>query len=158
MSCKEINHRKAWIGIVLLPICSVLSVGCAIPHVPSRIVYEDPVNYVRLEEDAEVLPEWPPGHHAHPITIAPEKVREILSGLKVQEHRTWPQQWMQGEAPLVPAFTDEELALLFGRISEALAEAKQRTSDLYLASRRHSPGELSRRVDSTFMGRNCTLF
>ena len=31
-------------------------------------------------------------------------------------------------------------------------------SDLYLASRRHSPGELSRRVDSTFMGRNCTLF
>ena len=146
MSCKEINHRKAWIGIVLLTICSVLSVGCAIPHVPSRIVYEDPVNYVRLEEDAEVLPEWPPGHHAHPITIAPEKVREILSGLKVQEHRTWPQQWMQGEAPLVPAFTDEELALLFGRISEALAEAKYNERVTFYLSQ---PQTFARRIITT---------
>jgi len=98
--------------------------GCAIPQVPSRTVYEDPVNYVRLEEDAGVLPEWTPGHHAHPAAMGPERVRAILSGLKIQEHRSAPQRWIQGEAPLVPAFTEEELALLSAQMAEALAQAK----------------------------------
>lgn len=47
--------------LTLSPI--ILLIGCAVPHIPSRIVYEDPVNYVRLEEDADVLAEWPPTHH-----------------------------------------------------------------------------------------------
>jgi hypothetical protein len=92
--------------------------------VPSRIVYEDPVNYVRLEEDAGVLPEWPPGHHSHPAVIAPERLRVILSGVRIQEHRIAPQRWLQGEAPLVPAFNEEELALLSVHLSEALAQAQ----------------------------------
>ena len=46
-------------------LCAVLLVtGCAIPMVPYRAVYEDPVNYVRLEVDDSVLPEWPPSAHA----------------------------------------------------------------------------------------------
>jgi hypothetical protein len=98
--------------------------GCAIPHVPSRIVYEDPVTYVRLEEDAAVLPEWSPGHHSHPNEMGTEKLRTILSGMKIQEHRVAPQRWLQGEAPLVPAFSDEELALLSAQIAEGLAQAK----------------------------------
>jgi hypothetical protein len=101
-----------------------LLAGCAIPHVPSRTVYEDPVNYVRLEEDAGVLPEWPPGHHSHPVVMEPEKLRVILSGLRIQEHRTVFQQWIQGEAPVVPAFTDEEIAWLSVQMARALAEAK----------------------------------
>jgi len=100
-----------------------LLAGCAIPHVPSRTVYEDPVNYVRLEEDAGVLSEWPPGHYSHPITMEPEKLRGVLSGLRVQEHRILPQQWFQGEAPVVAAFTDEEVAWLSVQMSKALAEA-----------------------------------
>ena len=102
----------------------VLVAGCAIPHVPSRTVYEDPVNYVRLEEDEGVLPEWPPGHHSHPVVMEPEKLRVILSGLRIQEHRIMPQQWVQGEAPVVPAFTDEEIAWLSIQMAKALAEAK----------------------------------
>ena len=102
----------------------ILLGGCAIPLVPSRTVYEDPVNYVRLEEDTGVLPEWPPGHHSHPVVMEPEKLRVILSGLRIQEHRILPQQWVQGEAPVVPAFTDEETAWLSVQMAKALAEAK----------------------------------
>lgn len=116
--------RNGMVSVVLIGFSFLLLlVGCAIPHVPSRAVYEDPVNYVRLEHDAEVLEEWPVSYHAHPVTMSPEKMRAILSGIQVREHRAPPQRWMQGEAPLVSAFTDEELTLLSVRMSEALAEA-----------------------------------
>ena len=36
----------------------LLLAGCAIPQVPSRTIYEDPVNYVRLEQESNYLPEW----------------------------------------------------------------------------------------------------
>lgn len=98
--------------------------ACAIPHVPARTVYEDPVNYVRLEEDPGVLPEWAPGHHSHPAVIGSERLRGILSGVRIQEHRIAIQRWIQGEAPLVPAFNDEELELLSVQVSEALGQAQ----------------------------------
>ena len=102
----------------------VLIAGCAIPHVPSRVVYEDPVNYVRLEEDKTVLPEWPQGHFSHPAVLEKERLRTILSSLRVQEHRIPPQRWLQGEAPLVPVFTDDELALLSSQLADGLAQAQ----------------------------------
>ncbi len=109
---------------IFLPLpFALLIFACAVPQVPSRTVYEDPVNYVRLEKDAGVLLEWPPGHHSHPAVMGHEKLRAILSGLKIQEHRIALQRWFQGEAPLVPAFTDEELALLSEQVHEALAQA-----------------------------------
>ncbi len=131
---------------LLLTLYSLLFLGCAAPHVPSRIIYEDPVNFVRLEEDSEVLPEWPPSHHAHPFTIDPEKMRTILSGLKVQEHWIALQRWMRGESPLVPAFTDEELALLSVRIAEALGEAKDNERVTFYLSQ---PQTLARRIITT---------
>jgi hypothetical protein len=97
--------------------------GCAIPHVPSRIVYEDPVNYVRLEEDAKVLPDWPQSHFSHPAIVSKGVLRAILSGLKVQEHRIAPLRWIQGEAPMEPVFKDDEVALLSSEMANALALA-----------------------------------
>ncbi|MFY4728491.1 hypothetical protein [Nitrospira sp. BLG_2] len=146
MSCKEINNSRSRMVAVLLMIYSALSVGCAAPHVPSRIIYEDPVNFVRLEEDSEVLPEWPPSHHSHPFMIEPEKLRTILSGLKVQEHWIALQRWIRGESPLVPAFTDEELDLLSVRISEALAEARNNERVTFYLSQ---PQTFSRRIITT---------
>ncbi len=106
-------------------LCALL-VGCAIPIVPYRSVYEDPVNYVRLEvDDSVLLPEWPPSAHAHPKAIRAEDVARILVGISVKEHRIWLQRWLQGEAPLIPAFRPEELALLSRQIAEAFAEAQQ---------------------------------
>ena len=102
----------------------VLFAGCAIPVLPYRTVYEDPVNYVRLEVDDAVLPEWPPSAHAHPKAMGAEEISRILSGISVKEHRVWLQRWLQGEAPLMPAFRPEELALLSRQIAEAIAVAK----------------------------------
>ncbi len=98
--------------------------GCAIPYVPYRTVYEDPVNYVRLEEDDAVLPEWPPGHHAHPKAFTVEQMSRLLKGMTVQEHRIWIQTWLQGDAPVVPAFKDDEVELLAPQLAEAFAAAK----------------------------------
>lgn len=142
------RHRKKMTvaSTLLLTLYSLLFLGCAAPHVPSRIIYEDPVNFVRLEEDSEVLPEWPPSHHAHPFTIDPEKMKTILSGLKVQEHWIALQRWMRGESPLVPAFTDEELALLSVQIAEALAEAKDNERVTFYLSQ---PQTLARRIITT---------
>ncbi len=98
--------------------------ACAIPIVPYRSVYEDPVNYVRLEMDDTVLPEWPPSAHAHPKAIRAEDLSRILGSISVKEHRIWLQKKLQGEAPLVPAFRPEELTLLSQQIAEALAEAR----------------------------------
>ena len=130
MSAESERRERSWLPKILtcLALSTQLSAlflltGCAIPHVPARIVYEDPVNYVRLEEDKRVLPEWPQGHFSHPSTIGAEKVRVMLSGLKVQEHRIAPQRWIQGEAPVVPAFNDEELTLLSTYVAEGLAKA-----------------------------------
>ena len=103
--------------------CLFLS-GCAIPMVPYRAVYEDPVNYVRLEPDETVLPEWSPSAHAHPNALRGEDVARILSGISVKEHRIWLQKWTQGEAPLIPAFHPGELALLSRQIAEAFALAQ----------------------------------
>jgi hypothetical protein len=108
----------------LTPYVVLFLVGCAIPQVPYRTVYEDPVNYVRLEVDDSVLPEWPPSAHTHPKAIGTEEVARLLSGISVQEHRIWLQKWLQGEAPLVPAFRTEELALLSLQIAEAFAQAR----------------------------------
>jgi hypothetical protein len=104
-------------------LCALL-VGCAIPLTPYRSVYEDPVNYVRLERDETVLPEWPPSAHAHPKAMRPEDVSRILSSISVKEYRVWLQKKLQGEAPLVPAFRPEEITLLSQQIAEAFAAAK----------------------------------
>jgi hypothetical protein len=114
---------KMCLASALASTCLFVS-GCAIPMVPYRAVYEDPVNYVRLERDETVLPEWPPSAHAHPKTMRAEDVARILGGISVKEHRIWLQKWLQGEAPLMPAFRPEELALLSQQLAEAFALAQ----------------------------------
>jgi hypothetical protein len=104
-------------------LCALLA-GCAIPVVPYRAVYEDPVNYVRLELDDSVLPEWPPSAHAHPRVIGAEDMAHILRSISVKEHRVWFQKWLQGEAPIMPVFHPKELVLLSKQIAEALALAR----------------------------------
>jgi hypothetical protein len=111
------------LAFLLLPFALLLT-ACAIPMVPYRAVYEDPVNYVRLEVDDAVLPEWPPSAHAHPKAMRAEDVARILGGISVKEHRIWLQKWLQGEAPLMPAFRPEELVLLSRQIAEAFALAQ----------------------------------
>ncbi|HKO31663.1 MAG TPA: hypothetical protein VJU54_11025 [Nitrospiraceae bacterium] len=114
---------KTCLASALASTCLIVS-GCAIPVVPYRSVYEDPVNYVRLEVDDSVLPEWLPSAHAHPKTMKAEDLAQILGNISVKEHRIWLQKWLQGEAPLMPAFRPEELTLLSQQIVEAFALAQ----------------------------------
>jgi len=114
---------KICLASALASTCLLL-LGCAIPQVPSRTIYEDPVNYVRVEIDDAVLSEWPPGHHTHPKAFSADQMVKLFKGMTAQEDRIWVQKWIQGEAPLEPVFTDDEVALLAPRVAEAFAEAK----------------------------------
>src|SRR5262245_66683098 len=107
------GRRISSIASCVMPLAQLLLwlviAGCAIPHVPYRTVYEDPVNYVRLELDDGVLPEWPPTAHAHPAALTADDVTRILNGMIVQEHRIWLQKWIQGEAPFEAVFLQNDI-------------------------------------------------
>ena len=105
-------------------IVAALLSGCAVPQVPSRVIYEDPVNFVRLEPDPFFLPEWPPSANSHPAMISPDLIAHILKGFRVREHRPWLLVKIMGEAPWEPAFREEEVALLAPKLAEALAQAR----------------------------------
>ncbi len=105
-------------------IVTLLVSACAIPQVPYRTTYEDPVNFVRIEPDPYVLPEWPPSAHTHPIQLGEAQLRRVLGGLIVQERRIVIQKTLFGLAPREAAFRSEELELLVPKINEALALAK----------------------------------
>ena len=140
--CKKRETNRSWVPRLIfysalstqLAALLLLS-ACAIPIVPYRSVYEDPVNYVRLEvDDSVLLPEWPPSAHAHPKAMRVEDIARILGAISVKEHRIWIQKWWQGEALLEPAFRPEQLALLSRQIAEALAEARPNERVTYYLS------------------------
>jgi len=114
-------------------LCALIA-GCAIPQVPSRTVYEDPVNFVRLELDANVLPEWPPGHFTHPAQLSHEQVQRLLMGLTVQEHQAAIQRWLSGDARRLPMFRDAEIAILVPQLVEALRLARENERVTYYLS------------------------
>ena len=91
---------------------------------PSRPVYEDPVNFVRLERDAYVLDEAPYTRHNHPFQIAAGDMERILRGISVKQRRIGPVVWLAGEAIPEQAFNEQELALLSSRLAEALSRAQ----------------------------------
>ncbi len=97
--------------------------ACAVPHVPSRIVYEDPTNFVRLESDHRVLAEHPETRHAHPAMIGTDDMTAILRGISVRDRRLKIHVWVSGEAAFEPAFTETEVELLAAKLADALAKA-----------------------------------
>lgn len=125
MSNTRYSGRLSLIALLLTLNALLGSFGCAIPHVPYRSVYEDPVNFVRLELDELVLPEWPPTAHNHPKAITADEMAHVLNGMMVQEHRIWLQKWIQGEAPLEPVFSPDEVTLLSQHLAQGLSEAKE---------------------------------
>lgn len=101
----------------------VMLTACAVPLVPSRIIYEDPTNFVRAELDHRVLPERPETRHTHPATVGAQEMAAILRGVKIRDHRLSLHVWISGEAEYEPAFTESEIDLLAPKLSAALAEA-----------------------------------
>lgn len=108
--------------------------ACAVPLVPSRIVYEDPTNFVREEADHRVLPDRPETRHTHPATVSADEMAVILKGIHVREHRLRMHVWISGEAGLEPAFTVAEIELLAPKLSDALAKATPQERVTYYLS------------------------
>ena len=103
-------------------LCAIL-VGCAIPQVPSHPIYEDPVNFVRLEKDARVLAEWPPSRHRHPAQVSAQDMAKVLRGFSVKVHRITLQRWFLGESVWEPVFREEEIQLLAPALAEGMRKA-----------------------------------
>ena len=97
--------------------------ACAVPHVPSRIVYEDPTNFVRVEADHRVLPDRPETRHSHPAMVGADDMTAILKGLHVRDRRLKIHVWISGEAASEPAFTETEIEMLATKLADALSKA-----------------------------------
>jgi hypothetical protein len=108
--------------------------ACAVPHVPSRTVYEDPTNFVRVEADHRVLPERPETRHAHPAMIETDDMAAILRGITVRDRRLKVHVWISGEAAFEPAFTEAEIELLAAKLADALAKATPEERATYYLS------------------------
>ena len=131
---KNVLRRTKRVVSLLLTLCSLLLVGCAVPQVPSRIVYEDPTNFVRMEMDHRVLPERPETEHTHPVTIGADELAVILKGIYVKDRRLRVHVWIAGEADMEPAFTEAEIELLASKLSDALAKATPQERVTYYLS------------------------
>jgi len=120
---RNARQEAAWsrlLSYCLLPVAYCLAVGCAVPHTLSRTIYEDPANFVRVENDPLVFSELPHTLHSHPASIPADQMAKILAGFKVREHRARLHLMIAGEAAKEPAFRDEEIRLLAPYLSEAL--------------------------------------
>jgi len=126
---KSKKHSAEKSGLATFALClvtfsSAVLTACAVPQVPARVVYEDPVNFVRLEPDPTALVELPETLHSHPLVISNDLMVEVLKGFAARDRRIFVQIWISGEAPLEPVFTEDEITLLAPRLVEALTRAK----------------------------------
>jgi hypothetical protein len=97
--------------------------ACAVPQIPSRTIYEDPANFVRVEKDPTVFGELSHTLHSHPVVLTPDQIALILRGFKIREHRVSLHVRIAGEAKKEPVFREAEVAFLAPRISDALKQA-----------------------------------
>lgn len=112
--------------------------GCATPPIPSRAVYEDPVNFIRLERDPDSHLQRPTSLHSHPARIKVEEMVHVLEGLQVRDHRFWLYALAMGQADWRPVFTKEEIALLAKHTTMALAKADATERVVYYLSKPQS--------------------
>jgi hypothetical protein len=137
LSKKPASKQLIFVFTLTLSLAATLLVlaGCEIPYVVSRVVYEDPINFVRLEPDPSVFEEIPGSKHSHPAAISPEEMAELLKGFSVREHRNRIQRLISGEAPLEPVFREEEIRLLAPKLSEALVQVEPHERVTFYLSR-----------------------
>lgn len=135
MRLRSKRGEGLWLRPLALTLASTfLLCSCAVPTIPARVVYEDPTNFVRLEPDPYVLPEFPQSQHNHPLAISPGKVAATLKGILVREYRNSIQILIWGDAPWEPVFRDEEIRLLAPKIAEAFNKAQPNERVTYYLS------------------------
>ncbi|WP_454061938.1 hypothetical protein [Candidatus Nitrospira salsa] len=106
--------------ILLGVLCCFLTGGCAAPQLYSRVVYEDPASFVRLELSPTAHSDEPETLHAHPTHLTEEQLTQIFKGLLIRETRSALLLLFMDQAPILPAFTEKEVAFLTQHIGKAL--------------------------------------
>src|SRR3712207_1687295 len=88
----EIHHTKSagagfrTVALCLLAVAAAMS-ACAVPTIPSRVIYETPTDFVRLEPDPYAFHEITQTLHSHPASLDADQMTRLLKGFLVQEHR-----------------------------------------------------------------------
>lgn len=113
----EGHYMHAWMVRALGVVIS-LGVGCTTDPTP-RAVYQDSATSVRIQVDRRAGP-----GHSHPAQISPDVIQHVLNGVRVQSRKALVPSIVTGEAPLVPAFSQEERIALAPHLSQALARAR----------------------------------
>lgn len=108
---------------------------------PPRAVYRDLSTAVELRAD----PQAGLGH-SHPVTITPEQMTRILSGVRVQKRGDPILSAVTGQPEVVPAFSAAEVQALAPHLSHALAMASPQ--ELVTFYRRYSDASLGLGITS----------
>jgi len=103
-------------------LCSFLLGGCAAPQLYSRVVYEDPASFVRLEFSPTAQSDEPETLHAHPADLTEEQLTQVFKGLLVRETRSVFLLLFMDQAPILPAFTEKEVLFLTKHVGKALRQ------------------------------------
>lgn len=104
------------------------------PTVPVHTMYEDPVNYVRLEFEPDAADDSSSAY-SHPVRLTERQMRKILEGLSVQERQAPLEGFFSGPPRKDPAFDADEIAFLAPRLVDALAEANPEEQVTFYLSR-----------------------
>ncbi len=95
-------------------------IACTSPPFYSYLIYENPTSFVRLEvapwTDSNIPHTW----NSHPASLSRYQIAQALRGLQVQERRSGPLRWFQGEAQPEPVFREEEIEFLIPKLQEGL--------------------------------------
>ncbi len=109
--------------LTLVVFVAVCLSSCASPSIYSHSIYEDPTSFVRLEFSPTATIDHPETLHSHPAELTSDQLQQILSGLRVREHRSSVLLWFMDEAELLPAFSEKEVNFLSQHLKKALQEA-----------------------------------
>lgn len=113
-------HRDRGIRLAhsVLIACAMLGSGCLSHPRVETVLYESPQGLVLLKEFPD-----PTFRASHPVTVAPDLMRRVLTGVQVQEQKTVIESTLTGDARAMPVFTLSEASFLAPLLSSALSQA-----------------------------------
>ena len=111
---ERMRHLRLWLGLI----GSLWLGGCAGPQIDETIATDAAHGSVYLER----IPDRS-FQAAHPIKLDRSLVERTLRGVMVRRHQDVLQSLVAGQAAIVPAFSEDDIAFLSPGITEALTRA-----------------------------------
>lgn len=110
--------RNRAVSLVLMFI-GLQVMGCvSSTFLSGRVIFSEGLDEVRIDPDETPVP------HTHPVTLLPSEVGTLLHAVRAGERRNPIHRLAMGDAPKTRVFRDDEIAILAGPISKALAQAR----------------------------------